>query len=244
MKTAVKINFFLFLTVLLCFSSCTASGLEDYRIDVGSRPVTYFSPASLENYERSDRGSEDINYIVIHTAQGSMESAVNTFASDSLTRPRSAHYVVGRGGGVVKTVSPEDVAWHAGTSPIGSGGRYESKVLNENSIGIEHGGFVSEKPTWSQYTSSAALVSLLCEIYGIPKNRRHIVGHQEIKSAKGDPGSRWDWDLYMELLKEGTRRIRIKNRTAKLAQQEDFIRTALGAGFLVGGVMLSLIAAG
>ncbi|MFP4136612.1 MAG: N-acetylmuramoyl-L-alanine amidase [Candidatus Acetothermia bacterium] len=154
-----------------------------------------------------NRAPEEINYIVIHTVQGSLESAVRTFGSSGLSYPRSAHYTVGKSGEVVKSVPVDEIAWHAGTDPPGSGGKHESKVLNENSIGIEHGGYVdeSEFPTREQYVASAALTRYLSQVYDIPIDRDHIVGHDEIKSTKGDPGPQWNWDYYMGLVRRGTK---------------------------------------
>lgn len=178
-------------------------------VDTRNSPVVRYCPASTSNYRLETRAKSEINYVVIHTVQGSLESAVNTFSSDSLDNPRSAHYTIGVTGEVVKSVDPKYVAWHAGTSPLGSGERYESRVLNENSIGIEHEGFVDdpEFPNGEQYLTSAALTRYLCEKYQIPIDRQHIVGHDEIKSAKGDPGPNWDWDYFMNLVKYGTHEV-------------------------------------
>jgi N-acetyl-anhydromuramyl-L-alanine amidase AmpD len=186
----------------------TAVGNSCY-LDVTRIPVIEYCPASANNYSRETRSREEIDYIVIHTVQGSLDSAIHTFSSPDLGYPRSAHYTVGPSGEVVKSVPASKVAWHAGTSPIGSGGKHESRVLNSNSIGIEHGGYVDDPnfPTQEQYIASAALTRYLCELYDIPLNRRHIVGHDEIKSTKGDPGPNWDWSYYMNLVRNGTRQI-------------------------------------
>lgn len=196
--------------IILCFVSLAAVwGFpeDSCYIDSASRPVVEYCPASINNYRMELRAPSEIQYIVIHTVQGSMQSAVNTFRSSDLEYPRSAHYTIGSGGKVVKSVDPRYVAWHAGTSPVGSGGKYESRILNENSIGIEHGGFVDDPnfPTQIQYITSAALTRFLCEKFGIPIDRDHIVGHEEIKSAKGDPGPNWDWGYFMDLVRSGSR---------------------------------------
>lgn len=190
----------------LFVSSFSAHGTECY-LDSSSYPVTRYCPASYDNYLPRKRTPSQINYIVIHTVQGSMGSAVNTFSSPELNYPRSAHFTIGKDGGVIKSIPAEEIAWHAGTHPIGSGEKYESRVLNRNSIGIEHGGYVDgpDFPTEEQYVASAALTRYLCELYRIPIDREHIVGHEEIKSAKGDPGPRWDWDYYMSLVRYGKR---------------------------------------
>ncbi|MFB6214588.1 MAG: N-acetylmuramoyl-L-alanine amidase, partial [Candidatus Bipolaricaulia bacterium] len=55
--------------------------------------------------------------------------------------------------------------------------------------------------------TSAALTRYLCELYDIPMDRRHIVGHEEIKSTKGDPGPNWNWNYYMNLVRNGSREV-------------------------------------
>ena len=193
-------------SVLIAVISVTGSSSSCY-LDLTRIPVVEYCPAAHSNFSQESRTADDINYIVIHTVQGSLESAIHTFSSHDLSYPRSAHYTVGPSGTVVKSVPARKVAWHAGTSPLGSGRRHESRVLNSNSIGIEHGGYVNdpEFPTTEQYVASAALTRYLCELYGIPMDRNHIVGHDEIKSTKGDPGSNWNWNYYMSLVRNGTR---------------------------------------
>jgi len=145
-----------------------------------------------------------VEYIVVHTIQGSLQSGVNTIANGS--REVSAHYLVGRDGTVVQMVREADTAWHAGTCPLGSDSEKcewpQSRVLNANSIGIEHAGHTGDPdyPTEAMYRASAALVRRLAMTYGIPLDRQHIVGHSEIKSIKPDPGLPWDWDYYMRLV--------------------------------------------
>jgi hypothetical protein len=84
--------------------------------------------------------------------------------------------------------------WHAGNSRI-----------NRQSIGFEHAGFSGRNQwTMDQYRASARLARYLCDKYGIPKTRSHIIGHNEVPGAShGDPGKYFDWDLYMRLIREG-----------------------------------------
>lgn len=142
-----------------------------------------------------------VEYIVIHTIQGSLQSGIHTIANGS--REVSAHYLIGRDGTIVQMVREADTAWHAGTCPIDSDPDEcewpQSRVLNANSIGIEHAGHTDDPdyPTEAMYRASAALVRRLAAAYGIPLDRQHIVGHSEIKPTKPDPGPPWDWDDYM-----------------------------------------------
>lgn len=196
--------------VVIVIAPFTYAATKSCQIDTRNRPITLYCPASMNNYEEANRSGNEINYIVVHTVQGSLNSAINTFQSGNLDYPRSAHFTIGKGGKVVKSVRIQDIAWHAGTSPIGSGGRFESDILNANSIGIEHAGFVDDPdfPTLAQYIISAALVRLLCAKYDILIDRKHIVSHSEIKSTKQDPGPNWDWDFYMRLVKYGSTTVK------------------------------------
>jgi hypothetical protein len=107
----------------------------------------------------------------------------------------SAHYLVSQEGEVVQMVREKNVAWHAG-----------NWEYNQRSIGIEHedkGNW--NKPNWATeelYQASAALVRYLCDKYGIPKDRNHIIGHNEVPGVtKPCPGQYWDWDYFMGLIK-------------------------------------------
>jgi N-acetyl-anhydromuramyl-L-alanine amidase AmpD len=53
------------------------------------------------------------------------------------------------------------------------------------------------------YASSAALTAAVCARYAIPLDRTHILGHNEAPGATHtDPGSNWDWDHYLELVRK------------------------------------------
>ena len=140
------------------------------------------------NYFEAERGSGDINLIVIHTMQGSLEGSVSWFQNPS--SEVSSHYLVGDDGELVQMVKEKDTAWHAAS-------------YNSESIGIEHEGYTwdSTWPTESMYLASAKLVRSLGLKYGIPMDRGHIVGHNELYS-RPDPGVYWDWDHYMDLIQD------------------------------------------
>lgn len=167
----------------------------------GAGNVDQYVPACSSNYSNYGRGPGDIDTIVIHDTEGSYSGAVSWFQNCS--SQVSAHYVVrSSDGDITQMVQDEDVAWHAG--------HWDT---NERSIGIEHEGYASDPDRWytdSMYRASAALVSRLCDTYGIPKDRDHIIGHFEVPGCSTgsgggsgchtDPGSGWDWDYYMSLV--------------------------------------------
>lgn len=151
------------------------------------RPPVRFDSAHPANQTRT--GTRRITHVVLHTIEGSAASARNWFKNP---RARvSAHYIVDFDGSITQAVRDEDVAWHA-------------RGFNRNSIGIEHAGYAARNQwTEAQYRASAALVRWLCDRYGIPKDRDHIIGHVEVPGTRHrtDPGPHFDWDLYMRLVR-------------------------------------------
>ncbi|GAA3817277.1 hypothetical protein GCM10022226_42460 [Sphaerisporangium flaviroseum] len=158
-------------------------------------PDASWVAASSSNYTVSSRPtSYAIDRVVIHVTQGSYAGTISWFQNPSAAV--SAHYVVrSSDGAVTQMVRNKDVAWHAG-----------NWSYNTRSIGIEHEGFVSD-PSWftdAMYRSSAALTRSICDRYGIPKDRAHIIGHVEVPGATHtDPGPHWDWNKYMQYVTGG-----------------------------------------
>lgn len=144
------------------------------------------------NYTRANRGRAQINKVIVHVTQGSFSSAINWF-KDSRAGT-SAHYTVRSSDGFVgQSVHEKDIAWHAG-----------NWTYNKTSIGIEHEGYVSNSSwfTTKMYRSSARLTAYLSKKHGIPIDRQHIIGHNEVPGATHtDPGRYWDWPRYMKLVK-------------------------------------------
>lgn len=177
---------------------------RDSRVAVsGSGLVDQFVPACASNYSDYSRGPGDVTKVVLHTMEGTYAGSISWFQNCSASV--SAHYNIRSSDGeITQMVQEEDVAWHAG--------HWET---NKASIGIEHEGYISQPDTWytdAMYRSSAALVRDICDRHGIPKDRAHIIGHNEVPgcSSSGgggagchtDPGSGWDWDYFMSLVNE------------------------------------------
>jgi N-acetyl-anhydromuramyl-L-alanine amidase AmpD len=160
----------------------------------GEYPGSTWYGASSYNYTSANRPSSNpINKIIIHVTQGSWASAINWF-QDSRAQA-SAHYTVrSSDGAIAQSVREKDIAWHAGNWPY-----------NQTSIGIEHEGFISD-PSWfteAMYQSSAKLSAYLAKKYGIPIDRSHIIGHNEVPypNTHTDPGNYWNWDKYMSYVR-------------------------------------------
>lgn len=170
-----------------------------HRAARGSGVANKWVPAASANYTDDSRGS--VSKVVIHTTQGSYSGTVSWFQNSSASV--SAHYVVRSSDGeITQMVQEEDIGWHAG--------HWDT---NKVSIGIEHEGYVEDPGKWytdAMYRRSAELVRDICDRYGIPKDRSHIIGHNEVPGCSGgsgggagchtDPGSGWDWSYYMSLV--------------------------------------------
>ena len=162
-------------------------------------PPLDWIPASASNYDVGR--SMPITVIVIHETDGSYFSAINWFQN-----PRShvsAHYLVRAwGGGITQFVAESDTAYHA-------------KAANPWTIGIEHE-FDPRHGIWhtdAQYRSSALLVCAIARRYGIPLDRSHIVGHNELRGTDhSDPGPTWNWNYYMSLVRGCSQRAQAAAR--------------------------------
>ncbi len=157
-------------------------------------------PADFGNYDHANRPYDlDVKYIVIHSTEGSYQSAIDHFQDP--TSYVSCQYVIrSEDGAITQMVRNEDVAWCAG-----------NWYVNTHSINIEHEGYAKDGETWyteEMYQSSAELVRWLAEEFDIPLDRDHILGHDNIPTVNpsrmaaqhSDPGPHWNWDHYMALL--------------------------------------------
>ncbi|MEV6315335.1 N-acetylmuramoyl-L-alanine amidase [Streptomyces sp. NPDC051776] len=155
-------------------------------------PGAYWLPAAPSNRTVADRpSSRRIDRVIVHVTQETFAGTIGIFRNPS--SKVSAHYVVrSRDGLVAQCVHDKDIGWHAG-----------DWNHNTRSIGIEHEGWV-DRPEWftdALYASSALLTAYLCETYGIPKDRDHIIGHHEVPGADHtDPGPHWDWARYLRMV--------------------------------------------
>ncbi|SCF69309.1 peptidoglycan-binding protein [Streptomyces sp. Ncost-T10-10d] len=159
----------------------------DVRTQSTDYPSALWVPAHANNFAvgRTAR----IDKVIIHVTQGSYAGSISWFQNP--TAEVSAHYVVRSSDGqITQMVRDSDTAYHA-------------RGQNASALGIEHEGFIDD-PSWftdTMYRSSAALTRHLCDRYGIPKDRAHIIGHSEAPgNDHTDPGPYWDWNRYMQLV--------------------------------------------
>lgn len=180
---------------LFAGGTALASGAGRSGVHAHDFPDAEWVPAAAENFQAADRPSEfPIDTVIVHVTQEVYANALKIFQDPA--KEVSIHYLVrSNDGHVAQTVKEKDVAWHAGNSDF-----------NHRSIGIEHEGYVDD-PKWftdELYASSAKVTAAACDAYGIPKDRKHIIGHVEVPGTDHtDPGPNWDWDKYMKLVNGG-----------------------------------------
>jgi hypothetical protein len=158
------------------------------------------NPGSYGNHDLANRPHQglSIDYIVIHDTEGSYDTSVKLVEDPGYL---GWHYTIRSADGhVAQHINPKNVGFQAG-----------NWYVNMHSIGIEHEGFAAAGAAWyteSMYRSSATLVRYLAREYGVPLNRAHIIGHDQvpgittanIPGMHWDPGPYWDWEHYMRLL--------------------------------------------
>lgn len=126
----------------------------------------------------TDRLGHDMSppsWVVLHTMVGSWQAAWSRFQQSS--QLASSTYGVKLDGGVIQFVDEKDGPWTNGTS-TGTGSNLES-------ITIEHedGGDYNGPRTPALYRASALLVRDICQRYGIPIDRQHVIKHDECTGA-------------------------------------------------------------
>lgn len=185
-------------------------------------PLAKWNPAYSGNF-----GTQLISqkFVVIHDVEGSYLGCISWFQNPSAQV--SSQYVLNSHpngvnastkspngtpdapvGEVTQMVEEKYRAWHVG-------------CWNSYMIGIEHEGYYNVTGWYTPecYESSSNLVRYLCDKYNIPKDRNHVIAHQEWQNAAWrswvtstgqgfdpncnthvDPGQNWNWTQFMSLI--------------------------------------------
>lgn len=162
-------------------------------------PYEEFGDGDYGNHDKANRPvSQSIDYIVIHDTEADWKTTLKLVQDPTYV---SWQYSLRSSDGhIAQHVPLKDVAWHAG-----------NWFVNAKSVGLEHEGFLTSPDSWyteAMYRSSARLVRYIAGRYGIPLDRQHVLGHDNVpgttaSSIKGmhtDPGPYWDWAHYFQLL--------------------------------------------
>ncbi|MFH8839153.1 N-acetylmuramoyl-L-alanine amidase [Streptomyces sp. NPDC017868] len=162
-------------------------------------PYEEFGDGDYGNHDKADRpASQSIDYIVIHDTEADWKTTLKLVQDPTYV---SWQYSLRSSDGhIAQHLSLKDVGWHAG-----------NWFVNAKSVGLEHEGFLTSPDSWyteAMYRTSARLVRYIAGRYGIPLDRQHVLGHDNVpgptaSSVKGmhtDPGPYWDWAHYFRLL--------------------------------------------
>ncbi|MEQ4719020.1 N-acetylmuramoyl-L-alanine amidase [Nonomuraea sp. B19D2] len=157
-------------------------------------------PDDYGHYDLANRPfSQKIEYIIIHDMEGYFAPSIR-LNQDPKYGASWQYSVRSTDGHIAQHIKSKDVAWQAG-----------NWYINAKSIGIEHEGFLAEGSTWyteAMYRSSARLVRYLALKHGVPLDRAHIIGHDNVpgtlpttvRGMHEDPGPFWDWAHYFQLI--------------------------------------------
>ena len=188
----------------------------------------FMTPVVQNSWERpegwDDPESENAaSFIMIHFTSDVGSLPGNPFDLDRVIRiyydyGASVHYVIDREGTVFCLVPENRTAWHAGKGVWNDDPKLKDK-MSDYSFGIELLAIGSENDmslylpkavyetipeewigyTDAQYDALNALLDDLCGRYGIPKDRDHVIGHEEYApDRKRDPGELFDWERVIQ----------------------------------------------
>jgi N-acetyl-anhydromuramyl-L-alanine amidase AmpD len=159
-------------------------------------------PSDYGNYDLANRPADGlaVRFVVIHDTEVGYDDTIALFQNPFAYV--SSHYVLRSADGQVTQMVPtKDVAWHAG-----------NWWVNSHAIGIENEGFALQGNQWytpQLYRSLARLTRYLADRYGVPLDREHLVGHDQVPGTFGlanqramhwDPGPFFDWSHFMGLV--------------------------------------------
>lgn len=157
-------------------------------------------------------------YIMLHFTSNVVADRENPYDLDAvrsifIENGVSIHYLIDRDGTIYGYVPENRVAWHAGKGSYADDDRLTDN-MNHYAIGIELMAMGSQEDmakyltaeeydgldrsligyTEAQYAALRVLLPDICARYGIPYDRAHIIGHEDYRPSKSDPGELFDWE--------------------------------------------------
>jgi MYXO-CTERM domain-containing protein len=143
------------------------------RLHLNAPPAQYetaeWIPTSCKSKCTEGRATFKVELIVIHDTEGNWNASVATLQNDP---NKSVQYIIDVDGRVGQFVTEETTAWHAGNFNF-----------NQRSVGIEHVGFATKPFPEPLYAASAKLTDYLATKYQVPKDRAHIIGHDQVPNG-------------------------------------------------------------
>lgn len=169
----------------------------------------------------SGRRGREIDLIILHytAGRGDEDGLARFFAAGN--RKASAHFGVGRGGGVMQMVDIDRNAWHAGKSTFlgkgsvgwrsigieicNTGWAHLDRLPQSRIFNGEHRNPRSRSKRWERYTwkQVEAVDKLLRELKEAVPTLKYVAGHDDIRNyqtidirgSKTDPGPALPWHV-------------------------------------------------
>lgn len=173
----------------------------------------YLEPLEEYSWQREYK----VEYVMVHFTSAVVLDKNDPYNMDSVRRifedsKVSINYIIDRDGEITCYIPEDRCAWHAGKGSY-MGIKKLVDSMNRYSIGIEIVAVGSEDDmspyftkseynkidkdligfTEAQYEALIPLVKDICERNNIPYDKEHIIGHEEYKKSKTDPGELFDW---------------------------------------------------
>lgn len=180
-------------------------------------PLAEKNLMQVENY--SWEREYPVEFVMIHFCSDVVSNRQYPYGMNAIRRTFeqnnvSINYIIARNGDIQCWIPEQRAAWHAGKGTWKDEEKY-TNLMNKYSIGIELVAIGSKKDmspylsgsnynsisksligfTNEQYASLISLLNDICGRWNIPKDRDHIIGHEEYSSSrKTDPGELFNWD--------------------------------------------------
>lgn len=174
--------------------------------------------------------------VVLHIAEGTLAGCDAWFNSPN-NPGSSTHYCIGKNGEIHQYVEEDDAAWGNGQVkkpdwPL----LIEDVNPNLYTVSIEHEGHSGEPWSEPMLQADLWLIGQICERWGIPADKDHIIGHYRIDSVTRArcPGAGLPWD---RLLAELARKQPAEDEATRLRRQVLDLKARLaGIGRLVKAI--------
>lgn len=198
-------------------SSDTASSATDADVLSPLAVPDYLTPQEDFSWERE----VPPEFIMLHFSSNVVADRADPYGLDAvrsifIENGVSTHYLIDRDGTIYGYIPENRVAWHAGKGSYADDDRLTDN-MNHYAIGIELMAIGSREDmakyltaeeydgldrsligyTEAQYAALAVLLPDICARYDIPFDREHIIGHQDYRPSKTDPGELFDWRRVM-----------------------------------------------
>ena len=194
--------------------------MTEISVTIQETPVSNFAKEyylePLEEYSWKREYTPE--YVMLHFTSAVVLDKNDPYNMNSIRKifedgKISINYIIDRNGEITCYIPEDRCAWHAGKGSFKDIEKL-TDTMNRYSIGIEIVAVGSENDmspyfskseyseidknligfTEAQYEALIPLLKDICKRNSIPYDKEHIIGHEEYKKSKTDPGELFDWE--------------------------------------------------